>query len=63
MQMLLALTLLLTFTFNTRVPLFYKQLGSGPSSQSCLYFQDFQGLKLLNGCLVVRQNEQNLSVF
>ena len=29
--------------------LFYKQLGSGPSTQSCLYFQDFQDSKLLNG--------------
>ena len=32
---------------------FYEYLGSGPSPQSCLYFQDFQGSKLLNGCLVV----------
>ena len=32
---------------------FYKQLGSGTSPQSCLYFQDFQGPKLLGGCLVV----------
>ena len=29
--------------------LFYKQLQSGPSPQSCLYFQDFQGSKLLKG--------------
>ena len=33
-------------------PLFYKQLGSGLSPQSCLYFQGF----LLNGCLVVWQS-------
>ena len=32
---------------------FNKQLGSGLSPQSCLYFQDFQGLILLNGCVVV----------
>ena len=32
---------------------FYKQLGSGLSPQSCLYFQDFWGSKRLNGCLVV----------
>ena len=33
---------------------FYKQLGLGFSLQSCLYFQDFWGSKLLNGCLVVQ---------
>ena len=33
--------------------LFYKQLGSDLSPQSCLYFQSFQGSELLNGCLVV----------
>ena len=27
---------------------FYKQLGLGPSPQSCLYFQDFQGSKLFS---------------
>ena len=32
---------------------FFKQLGLGLSSQSCLYFQDFWDLKLFNGCLVV----------
>ena len=32
---------------------FYKQLGSGRSPQSCLYFQDFQGSKLLNSCLAI----------
>ena len=32
---------------------FYKQLGSGLSLQSCLYFQGFWGLQLRNGCLVV----------
>ena len=31
--------------------IFYKQLGLGTSPQICLYIQDFQGLKLLNGCL------------
>ena len=31
---------------------FYKQLGSGFSPQSCLYFPSFRGSKLLNGCLV-----------
>ena len=34
---------------------FYKELGSGLSPQSCLYFQGFRGSKLLNGCLVVWQ--------
>ena len=33
--------------------IFYKQLESGLSTQSCLYFQGFRGSKLLNGCLVV----------
>ena len=33
--------------------LFYKQLGPVLSLQSCLYFQDFWGPKLLDGCLVV----------
>ena len=32
---------------------FYKQLGSGLSPQSCLYFEGFGDSKLLNGCLVV----------
>ena len=32
---------------------FYKQLGLDFSPQSCLYFQNFQGSKLLNGYLVV----------
>ena len=32
---------------------FYKQLGSGPSPQSCLYFQGVHGSKLLNVCLEV----------
>ena len=32
---------------------FYEQLGPGLSPQSCLYFQDFWGSKLINGCLVV----------
>ena len=31
--------------------LFYKQLGLGTSSQIWFYIQDFQGSKLLNGCL------------
>ena len=43
--------------------LFYKQLRSGPSPQSCLFFQDFQGSKLLKDCLVVCSNKQILSVF
>ena len=32
----------------------YKQLESGLSPKSCLYFPGFWGSKLLNGCLVVR---------
>ena len=28
--------------------IFRKQLGSGPCSQSCLYFQDFQGFKCIS---------------
>ena len=32
---------------------FSKQLGSDISPQSCLYFQRFQGSKLVNACLVV----------
>ena len=32
---------------------FYKQLGSGLSPQSCLYFQGLPGSKLINGCVVV----------
>ena len=35
--------------------LFYEQLESGPTPQNCLYFQDFQGKNLINGCLVVWQ--------
>ena len=37
---------------------FYKQLGSGPGSQSCWYFQDFQYSKLLDGCVLVGQNNK-----
>ena len=40
-------TISYTYTFV------YKQVGSGPSPQSCLYFQGFWGSKLFNGCLVV----------
>ena len=36
-----------------RHALVYKQLGSGLSPQSCLYFQGFPVSKLLNGCFVV----------
>ena len=32
---------------------FYKQLATDLSTKSCLQFQGFLGLKLLNGCLVV----------
>ena len=32
---------------------FHKQIGSGLSPQSCLYFQRFRGSNLFNGCLVV----------
>ena len=32
---------------------FYKQLGSGLSHQSCLYFQVLGGLELFDGCLIV----------
>ena len=35
---------------------FYNQLGSGFSPQSCLYFRGSLISKLLNGCLVVWQN-------
>ena len=41
----------------------YKQLESDASPQSCLYFQVFQGSKLLSGCLVVWSNKQILNVF
>ena len=36
-----------------RNTLFYTQLGSARIPQSCLFFQDFRGSKLLNGCLIV----------
>ena len=41
----------------------YREPKSAPSSQSCLYFQDFQDWKLLNGCVVFLQNKQILNVF
>ena len=34
---------------------FYKQIESGQIPQSCLYFQDFQSSKLLNGCLYINK--------
>ena len=40
-----------------------KQLRSGPSSQSCLYFQDFQGSKFLSNCLLIWPIKQILRVF
>ena len=40
----------------------YKQLGSGPCPQSSLYFQDFQGSKLLNGCIVVWSNKKIMCI-
>ena len=42
---------------------FNKELGSGPRSESCLFFQGFHYSKLLNGCLLVWPNKQVLSVF
>ena len=42
---------------------FYKQLGLGPSPQSCSYFQDFQGSKLLSSCLAVWPNKHFSCVF
>ena len=41
----------------------YKQLELGPSLQSCLYVQDFQGSKLLSVCLVVWSNKWIVSEF
>ena len=35
-------------SFYLHLFFFYKQLGSDPSPQSCLYFQGFWGSKLLN---------------
>ena len=46
-----------------QIALFYNRLGSTSSPKGCLYFQDFQDSKLLNGCLVVSPNKQILSVF
>ena len=39
--------------FANKLCFLYKQLGSDPSPQTCLYFQNFKSSKLLNGCLVV----------
>ena len=41
---------------NIHFIFFYKQLGSGLSSQSCLYFRGLRGSKLLNGCLAWLSN-------
>ena len=41
------------FIFNLHLAFFYKQLWSGLSPKSCLYFQGFRGSKLLNGFSVV----------
>ena len=47
-------SLLLTLnTFTTLNLFFYRQLESGLSLQSCLYFEGFCGLKLFNVCSVV----------
>ena len=45
------------------VHFFYKQPGSDSNHQSCLYFQDFQGSKLLNVCLVVCTIKQSWTLF
>ena len=42
---------------------FNKQLGLGPSPQSCLHFHDFQGSKLLSICLAVWPNKHFSCVF
>ena len=42
---------------------FYKQLMSSPRLQSCFWIWDFQGSKLLSGCLVVWPNKQTLRIF
>ena len=42
------------------LPSFYMQLRSGLSPQSSLYFQGFQGSKLLNFCLVVLRSNLGL---
>ena len=45
--------LLLTYlVFDDRLHSFYKQLGWSANPQSCLYFQCFQGSKLVSSCLV-----------
>ena len=44
-----------------KLSFFYKQLGSGPSLQSCLYLQDFQGF-VFYGCIVVWPNKLILSI-
>ena len=38
--------------FHPQYTIFYEQLGSGPSLQYCLHFQDSLGLKLPNGCFI-----------
>ena len=48
---------------KVRVYFFCKQLRSGPSTQICLYFQNFPDSKLFNSCLVIWPNEQILRVF
>ena len=41
--------------FFVSITFFYKQLGPTLSPQSCLYFQNFWGLKSFNCCLVIDQ--------
>ena len=49
------------FALSNVIHLFFcKQLESGLSPQSCLYFQGFWGSKLLNGCFVVWQSDPYL---
>ena len=64
-----------TIQYNTALAiagntfLIYKQLGSGPSPQSCLYFKIFRAqscLKLFNFaqcCLLAYPNKQAFKVF
>ena len=62
MLMLIHVNLMRVF-FYLNTLFLNKQLGLGPNPQRCLYFQHFQGSKLLSSCLAVWPNKHFSCVF
>ena len=57
-RILITISRVILFLFHTTLFTFYKQLGSRPSPQSCLYFHDFQSAMMFKYCLVLWPNKE-----